>query len=168
LNYPSKQSYFSLLEIIIVVLLLGIMSGYAMMRFDNHLPETRLQSTAKSLASLLQSAHSKVMSRGSIILLEIDRERNKFELIPFEGRMGKLNCEKDIGIFAIETKGEEIEEGDIFSYEFNPVMSNSSLLIKLINDDEQIVSVVFNAHLGIANIHKGNYEDQWLEDVPKF
>ncbi len=157
------------MEIIVVVLIIGVISGFAMIRYDNDLPESRLYANARSIASLIQAAHTKSMSKGTIIKMEIDLENAVFSLNPWTGKLGRVECPEQISILEFTTaSGVEEDDDELHDIEFNPQGVNSSLIISISNENEQTVSIVFNALIGTTSIHDGLYEEQWLEDVPRF
>jgi Tfp pilus assembly protein FimT len=167
-NHTIRTRCFTLMEIILVVLIIGVISGFAMIRFDNDLPESRLYASARSVASLLQAAHTRAMSKGTIITMEIDLERAIFSLNPWTGKLGRVECPEQIGITEVITSDGAEDDEQFQEIEFNPESVNSSLIISLINEKEQKVSIVFNALIGTTSLHDGVYEDQWLDDVPRF
>jgi type II secretion system protein H len=162
-----RVSYFSLIEIVVVILIIGVMMSFAVLSYDNDLPETRLKSVARSISSLLQTAHSRAKSQGVPIVLEIDREKGKISLSPWEGRLAEIKCPKEITIGDIRTMGGE-EDEEIIEYTFKPNSINSSLIIELTNREEKMVSVIYNALMGTASLKDGLFEEQWVEEIARF
>lgn len=167
-NMKKQTQNFTLIELTIVILLIGLMSGYAMMNFDNDLPESRLHASGRSIASMLYAASTRSDSRGIEIILQIDAENNRFTLTPWEGRLGSFKCPETIEIEDVISTEDSLGEGEDLDYLFYPDSKMTSLIITLKNEKNQTINIVYNPLTGMADIYQGYYEIPWLEDVPRF
>ena len=71
---------FTLLEILLVVVILGIVVGFAVPNFQNTFNRFQLSETAKDIASLMRYAQGRAIMKGKKQQLEFDSEHSRYWL----------------------------------------------------------------------------------------
>lgn len=69
---PRRSAGFTLVELVLVVMVLGVMAGIAAPRFQTAMTGVHLEATAKRLAADLRRAQAVAMSQSTSVLVSID------------------------------------------------------------------------------------------------
>ncbi|MDP8266516.1 MAG: prepilin-type N-terminal cleavage/methylation domain-containing protein [Candidatus Aceula meridiana] len=103
---------FSLIELLLVVILIGVLAGLSLPRFSQSYSQIRLEQTAYNLASMMRYAQGRALSRQEEIQLQFDSDFTRYHLMErkgdnfevIEGRRGRAQLiPKGISIESEET-----------------------------------------------------------------
>jgi prepilin-type N-terminal cleavage/methylation domain-containing protein len=84
----NKTNGFSLVELIVTLVILGIVVGTAIPGFSTWVPHYRLKSTARNVASTMQLARLKAVRENARVVIHFDTTDNSFEAFVDNGRGG--------------------------------------------------------------------------------
>ena len=137
----KKPNGFTLLELILVLLLMGLIAGLTLPFVGSTLDRITLQSEVRQIASAILFARSEAVSRKTIFTININSEKNRYWLeIPKEK---EISQSKQIGetvkVIGFETTYETRTEG-IFRIFFYPRGNSSggTLRFKSLDDKDEI------------------------------
>ena len=80
---------FTLVEIFLVILLIGVLTGISVPLFKKSTEDFQLKSAAFNLYKILQLARESALTRGQPTRLDLGFEEGTYRLTPSEGRFGK-------------------------------------------------------------------------------
>lgn len=79
-----RRSGFTLLELVIVCLIMGLMVGLAATRLDLAVPKYRLRGAAREVASVLKQGKARAAAQGRDLYFEVDLNAGRYWLlVPF-------------------------------------------------------------------------------------
>lgn len=71
---------FSLVEMLVVVVILGMIATLVTINWRAILPKTELHSAVRTLASMIQGAHSEAIARNAVFKIEYDVDKHRYRL----------------------------------------------------------------------------------------
>jgi prepilin-type N-terminal cleavage/methylation domain-containing protein len=81
---PASEGGFTLIELMLVVVIIGIMVGLAVTRLDLLVPKYRLRAAAREVASVLKQGKARAAAQGKDVYFEVDLAQGRFWLLaPF-------------------------------------------------------------------------------------
>lgn len=175
LNNPSptslRQRGFTIIELIMVIVILGILCAQVVMNMDGITPEYKLRSAARTLGGTINLARSLANSRGSTFVLRYNLDRGQYWLVtppnkdedpdlPIDERE-KLDVHTiPTGVFVekiILLDGSEVRSGEL-DVIFDPLGHEGSHILYLGNGDGGFISLKYSSLLGIVNFGKERVE----------
>ena len=177
------QAGFTLVELMVVVVIVGLMVGVAATRMDFMVPKYRLRGAAREVAGLFKQARSRAAGSGKDVYIEIDLPRGLYWLLvafpkTVEGadaadpraleyqpvyQQALPDGVKFVDV--IQGSQEKIDAGRA-RMRVTPFGSSSHLIVNLKNTDEREISVKMNGFTGSVTFHEGRLEaEEILEDA---
>lgn len=137
---------FTILELLVVIFLVSLMTALALPSFSV-IGESRMQSDAKKLASILRYLNDSAISSKEALMLKVDfREK----LLKYKGPDGeRVETIANISALELQTKG-MVSEGEIILF-FNPTGAAEAFSF-ILKDDEKTVTVSFEPLSGRVKI----------------
>ena len=136
----EKSGGFTLLELILVLLLMGLIAGLTLPFVGSTLDRITLQSEVRQIASAILFARSEAVSRKTIFTFNINTETNQYWLeVPKEKEVTQSKqIDETVKIIGFDTNDETKTEG-IFQILFYPRGNSSGgvLRIKSMDDKEE-------------------------------
>lgn len=103
---PERRRGFTLIEVLLVVVILGMLSQAVVVSYQNWVPESQLDAAAADLTNAIVTLRSEAGIRGERVELELDLDRNRYQYIwPPEQRVTldqDLPTERVSGWFPLE------------------------------------------------------------------
>jgi len=160
-----KRAGFSLIELVVVLVILGILFGMAIPKVENLSPKYSLRAAARSIASQLEFVRSTSIFRHQTYGFYYDFEHQTYGVIappeeggaeiPFEDwpKIGAIRLPNLVKFEAvILPDNTSIEEGEAVIV-FDPLGCSGSHVVVLRNINGQIISVKFNALTGTVDFY---------------
>lgn len=108
LRRNSRDTGFTLVELIVVVLIVGLMMGVAITRLDYLVPKYRLRAGAREVSGVLKQGKARAVATGKDVFFEVDLSRGLYWLLvafPPVDELGK------------SVEGRPVEYGPVFQRE---------------------------------------------------
>lgn len=153
--HTSKRG-FTLFELVMVITIMGIMTGMALPSFRNVMQGRALQDTAQSIANILRYARSESIQRSAVSIVRFDAESGLIEFAiesnplqqpgSFEARPMPFPPPKSLQEPAT-VKIAGIEKAELFAaspeneIRFTPSGSTSDTLITLVDPNQRVYTV---------------------------
>ena len=161
MNNPRTSSGFSLIEIIIVIVILGVISALAIPAMNGLTPKYRLRAAARILAGQINEVRSNAGVTAKTYHLHYDLKENQAWIIlppgededpelPIDERevLNHLPLPKQVTMEKIILPdGTELEDEDV-DIEFDPLGLQGSHIVYLRNIENHLIAVRFNSLLG--------------------
>ncbi len=175
---------FTLLELIVVLVIVGLVSAIAAPRFVGSLTKTHLRTSVQKIASALRYARSQAVSEKKTYFAVFDFEKNGCFIEPekseqkddphaeveAEAAATEGSPEKKAGAkayFLPETVriekgviGEEVIESDSFKLEFYPVGNSSGGEVVLLDEKENRFRILVDPITGIVTLSDKDESEQ--------
>lgn len=181
---PARQrarAGFTILELGIVLLILGMVTFAVSVSYDALVPRERLNTSVRELADILRQARSEAMSRNAEFLVEYDLLQHRYRMITPLAKDGSRWVEGvDEEEFRYATQWEPLRPGVEFSQvtlagtefsgevvrvRFDPLGSASDHLVTLA---QPVYSTTFTVEVlpltGLIRFHEGTYERELPTD----
>jgi prepilin-type N-terminal cleavage/methylation domain-containing protein len=179
----SRARGFTLVELVVVVLLVGLMMGVALTRLDYLVPKYRLRAGAREVAAVLKQGRARAVASGKDVYFEVDLSR---------GTYGLLVAFPPVDDHGREVEGRALEYGPVFQralpdgvqfvdvifsekeratsgrarVRLSPLGSSQHLVVNLRNTDRKDISFRLNGFTGGVAFHDERREaDALLEDA---
>ena len=155
-SFEEDDSGFTLLELVLVLLLMGLIAGFTLPFVASTLDRLKLQSEVRKISSALQFARSEAISKKAIFTFNIDIDENRYWLaIPKHNEVTQSKTiDRTVRTLDYQGTDETIKEGS-FIILFYPSGNSSggTLRFKSINDkDENIYAVIIDPIIGKPKI----------------
>ena len=180
---PKGGRGFTLVEVMVVVVIVGLMAGLAATRMDFLVPKYRLRGAAREVAGLFKQARSRAAGSGHDVYVEIDLPRGTYWLLiafpkPVAGAEAadpKALEYQPISqqvlpdgvkfVDVIQGSQDKIDAGRA-RMRVTPFGSSSHLIVNLKNAEDREISVKMNGFTGSVTFHEGRLEaEEILEDA---
>jgi prepilin-type N-terminal cleavage/methylation domain-containing protein len=179
----SRSRGFTLVELVIVILLVGIMTGIAVTRLDYLVPKYRLRAGAREVAAVLKQGRARAVASGKDVWFEVDLSRGAYGLLvpfPVLDDQGKVveGRPLEYGPVFQRTLPDGVQITDVIFSEkervasgrarvrLSPLGSSQHLVVNLRNTDGKDISFRLNGFTGAVSFHDGRREaDALLEDA---
>ena len=99
---------YTLIELIVVMVLIGLILGLVGMNFSRALPGTRLKAAVRELSSTLRYAKNKAQIKAEEVTVTIDFSSKNYWITGSK----PIHLPEDIYIMVIDPQGEEHSEGE--------------------------------------------------------
>jgi prepilin-type N-terminal cleavage/methylation domain-containing protein len=164
-----KRGY-TMIEMTLVVLLLGIIFSVATVRFDSLTNNSRLRASAREIGSTVAVAYSEAMVRKTKQIMVFDTERGSFwiatdddpEGLAGAGFLSKRYLYRGVTFRDIQVGEELFEEAGELKIDISPLGISTSCFIHLINEQETEMTVQVHPLTGTVTYHEGyvEFEDE--------
>ncbi|OIQ74949.1 hypothetical protein GALL_433900 [mine drainage metagenome] len=111
----KRHSGFTLLELLVVLVLMGLITGMAVPLLSSGLPGAQLKASARELLAGLRQARDQAITRRQDAALTIDVQKHNFQ-VTGDSRVYKLPAKVKIGLFVADTQA----AGDVGAFRFYP------------------------------------------------
>lgn len=152
---------FTLLEMIVVMVLIAIVSGFTLPRIHSSLLADHLRSTARRIAGMATTVSQEAMRRHSPALLHIDLEKGRlwYELESGDDEEGRAKSSMDIPESVRVTEvasrhGGAASLGDL-AIRFSAKGYVDETLVRLRDEDDREATVVLSPFLGVVRVLDG-------------
>ena len=162
--FPDSHCHkgFTLLELMVVMALLGIISGFILPKVHNTLLADHLKSTARHLAAMAGEAGIEALRQRQTALLHIDPDKGEIWYEIQGGSTKKqeknvINIPESVRITAVISRhGGDSPPGDM-QISFSAKGYVDETLIRL-RDDEREVTIMLSAFLGVVKVYDGHID----------
>lgn len=176
----SKRAGFTLAELLVVIVLIGILFGFVFLRLDELVPGQRLKSSARDVASHLDLARNYAILSGKPVKFEYDLDHHLYRYyVPFElsedgqhivgpGEFELLEWSalNEAVVFKDIRLVNEIARGGLVTVTFEPRGIASDHIVHLGFEDmetrDACSSIIVNPLLGYIDIADGYQEPEVL------
>ncbi len=154
---------FTLMELVVVIVILGILFGSALPKLEHISPKYRLRAGARELGSQINWVRSLSAATGDLYVLHYDPENQRFWVIlppgdeedpnlPLDQRetLAPLSLPQNIFISAVILPDGTREEQEV-DIPFDPYGHEGSHIVYLENEEETLICLKFNSLLGIVD-----------------
>ena len=164
----TNKEGFTLIELIIVMVLISLITSFALPKIQANLYTNKLSATAQRFVSLVTQAGQEARSKHVAFVLHFDADANTFIALPVtagpeteEERSDKayLRAKLDdaVTLAGIETHGDETSAGtDDTKIFFTTKGYTRKSIIHFEDDHGDQVSVILSPFLGVARILEGH------------
>ena len=111
----KRHSGFTLLELLVVLVLMGLITGMAVPLLSSGLPGAQLKASARELLAGLRQARDQAITLRQDAALTIDVQKHAFQ-VSGNPRVYKLPAKVKIGLFVADTQA----AGDVGAFRFYP------------------------------------------------
>ena len=178
------RSGFTLIELMLVVVIIGIMVGLAVTRLDLLVPKYKLRAAAREVASVLKQGKARAAAQGKDVYFEIDLAQGRFWLLapfpkpeesgdprPVESR--PLQYEPVFvrqlpdGVHFVDVilgDKEKFTSGRA-RVRLSALGASSHVILNLVNSDDVVIAVRMNGFTGLLQYFDEHRDaDELLED----
>lgn len=177
----NSASGFTLVELGVVLMIVGLMTFTVGASFDSLVPGERLNTSVRKLASVLREARSEAFTRNAEFMIEYDLDQNNYRLVtPFlnggglflpgihhedERYLSEWNSLRTgVEFGSLVLAGEVFDSGRVLA-RFDPSGSASDHWVVLTQPKyNSIFTVEVLALTGMIRFHEGNYSRPIPED----
>jgi prepilin-type N-terminal cleavage/methylation domain-containing protein len=180
----ARRRGFTLIELIVVVLIIGLLLGLATTRMDFMVPKYRVRAAAREVASVLKQGKARAAAQGRDIYFEIDLAKGQYWLLapfpkedpnadpkvvaarPLEYQAVFVRSLPDGVHFidAIMGDKDKATSGRV-RIRLSAFGASSHVILNLTNSDDNIVSIKMNGFTGLISYFDEHQDaDELLED----
>ena len=158
-----SRKAFTLMELVLVMVIIGIIATLVMTRMDGLLPTYRLSGAAAEIAALVELAQSSAVSKGECLGIRYDIEKGRYwivfpdeegiikdEVDDEEARIAERSLPKDVRFKDIVFGDDESRENGYVTQRISTLGAISSVMIHLEDSREQELSIEVLAISGQA------------------
>ncbi len=170
---------FTLVELLMVILIIGLIAAYAAVNLDGMSPKYRFQAQLRELGATIDWAHSGAIGRGKPYKMMYDLDEQQFWIeiplpddqqepgqpLEFEILGDKHDLRADVEMVSVQLPGGDAEDSGEIEIVMSPKGTDGShiVIVQRTDLEEEIRSIRFNAILGSASIARGEQEFKELE-----
>jgi len=173
----NRNAGFTLIEITVVVILVGMVVSMAVVRLDSALPSTRTESAARQILATLDLARTTAIGKAAPYEVEFDFREQRYGIrIPFDEEGRRIANKEDRKILTwndldegiimksiYDPTGQRIDDGIyILTFDTQGAATDLSLLLGLEDNDEYELTIRLLALTGIASVFQGRVEPEFL------
>jgi type II secretion system protein H len=131
------QRRFTMIEMLVVVLIVGMIVGMAAVQLDGFVPDSRIKQQVRYTAQMIEMASSQATIEGRPLAIVFDREKGELRLEYF------LQDDEDSSVEFLDEKDLD-EQEPLYIQEWNPSISLMSLSVEdLDGESEESEQIVF-------------------------
>ena len=167
------QRGFTVIELMVVIIVIGLISGTVAMTIEAMLPRARLNSEVRALAATLQGARSDSIARNAEFFVEYDLDNEAYRVVtPFSSEGGLMrfmeeeearlafdwhNMADGVELASVYLTGNQMSEG-IVRVRFDPLGAASDHAVVLVQPSyENFYTIEVLALTGLIRFHEGVY-----------
>jgi prepilin-type N-terminal cleavage/methylation domain-containing protein len=173
---------FTLVELMVVVVIVGLMVGIAATRLDFMVPKYRLRGAAREVAGVFKQARSRAVGSGKDVYVELDLPRGTYWILVAFPKPAEPGQDVDPGaleyqpllekrlpegvkfVDVIQGTKERIETGRA-RLKVSPFGSSSHMIVNLKNEDDKDLALRMNGLTGAVTFHDEHLnEEKLIED----
>ena len=178
------RSGFTLIELMLVCVIIGIMVGLAATRLDLMVPKYRLRAGARDVAAVLKQGKARAAAQGKDVYFEVDLAQGRYWLLapfpkpeePGEQRPVESRPLQYEPVFirqlpdgvhfvdAILGDKEKFTTGRV-RVRLSPFGASSHVILNLVNAEDVVIAIKMNGFTGMISYHDEHQDaDELLED----
>ena len=178
MSVVRARSGFTLIELMLVCVIIGLMVGLAATRLDLMVPKYRLRAAAREVASVLKQAKARAAAQGKDVYFEIDLAQGRYWLLAPFPKEDPMADPKTVESRPLEYQAlfvRALPDGAHFTdvilgdkekatsgrvrVRLSAFGASSHVIVNLTNSDDNIVSLKMNGFTGMSS-----YAEELLED----
>ncbi len=177
-----RASGFTLVELMLVVLLVGLMVGVSTMRLDFMVPKYKLRGAAREVAGLLKQARSRAAGSGKDVYVEFDLPKGQYWVLvafpkPVEGTLDGDPAALEYQPLFQQALPDGVKFVDIIQgakdrydsgrvrLKVSPFGSSAHLIVNLTNADEREMALRMNGLTGATTFRESRMDvEELIED----
>ena len=180
----AARQGFTLIELVVVVLIMGLVMGLAATRLDFLVPKYRIRAAARDVASVLKQGKARAAAQGKDVYFEVDLGQGRYWLLapfPKPEEPGDQRPVESRPLVYEPVFVRQLPEGvqfiDVILGDKEKVTSgrarvrlsafgaSSHVILNLVNGDDVIIAVKMNGFTGLVSFHDGHQDaEELLED----
>ena len=179
---PVPTAGFTLVELMVVVLIVGLMVGISATKLDFLVPKYRLRGAAREVAGLLKQARSRAAGSGKDVYVELDLPRGQYWVLVAFPRPAEAGLDVDPAALEYQpilqqslpdgVKFVDVIQGAKDRYDtgrvrmkVSPFGSSMHMIVNLKNAEDREIALRMNGLTGATTFHEGRLEaEEILED----
>ena len=162
---------FTLVEMLAVILVIALIATMVAVNWQSMLPRAELHSAVRTLAAMIQSAHSEAISRNAVFRIEYDLDKHRYrETTPFK-RDGTGMAARDedrltlpwtplpssVRFSRVEIDGNDYTTGIVF-VRFDPLGAASDHIVTLVQKPyDNFYTIEVQPLTGLIDYHEGQF-----------
>ena len=173
---------FTLVELMVVVVIVGLMVGFAATRLDFMVPKYRLRGAAREVAGLFKQARSRAVGMGKDVYVELDLPRGHYWILvafpkpaepgeavdpnalEYQPMQQQVLPEGVRFVDVIQGAKDRVESGRA-RLKVTPFGSSTHMIVNLKNTDDREMALRMNGLTGAVTFHEGRLDaEELLED----
>jgi len=181
---PAGRRGFTLIELILVCVIIGVMAGLAVTRLDLMVPKYRVRAAAREVASVLKQGKARAAAQGKDVYFEIDLAQGRYWLLapfpkpdptrdpaPVESRALEYEPvfvrQLPDGVHFVDAilgDKEKLTSGRA-RVRLSAFGASSHVILNLVNSDDNIISLKMNGFTGMISYADEHQDaEELLED----
>ena len=178
----ERAGGFTLVELMVVVVIVGLMVGLAASRIDFLIPKYRLRGAAREVAGLFKQARSRAVGSGKDVYVELDLPRGQYWILVAFPKPAEAGEPVDPNaleyqplqqqalpdgvkfVDAIQGAKDRVEAGRA-RLKVSPFGSSAHMIVNLKNTDDREMALRMNGLTGAVTFREGRLDaEELLED----
>ncbi len=177
----SRTSGFTLIELIVVIVVIGLVMGLAITRMDFMVPKYKIRGAARGVAFHIKRARFQAVSTGKEVYIKYDLSRGRYwllvafpktdeeaEEVPDEFEYSEVMRKKlpdGIRFVNVIAGADQVYSDGIATIRLSPFGSSNHVIVNLQDDGDKKMSLKVNGFTGAVSFYKGHRApEQILED----
>jgi prepilin-type N-terminal cleavage/methylation domain-containing protein len=162
----TKAGGFTLIEMALVLIIIGILFGVSAMRFDTLTDDSRLRASAREIGSTVAVGFSEALVKKQRHTLVFDTENMAYWVATEDepegstapGVPGRRYLYRGVTFKDIQVGDDLFEEAGILKVDISPLGISSACLVHLKNEDETELTVRIHPLTGSVSYYDGYME----------
>jgi prepilin-type N-terminal cleavage/methylation domain-containing protein len=181
---PAARQGFTLVELVVVVLIMGLLMGFAATRMDFMVPKYRIRAAAREVAGVLKQGKARAAAQGKDVYFEVDLAQGRYWILAAFPKEDPSADPRIVAARPLEYQAlfvRQLPEGvhfvDVILGERDKTATgrvrvrlsafgaSSHVILNLINGDDNIISIKMNGFTGMISYAEEHQDaDELLED----
>lgn len=162
---------FTLIEMVLVVMLIGVFFGVASLRFDHLTHSSRLRASAREVGSTVGLAYSEALVQRRTHVLVFDTARNAYwveagtgEDAPESAFARRRTLYRGVRFRDVMVGDAIWDEGGEVRVDISPLGVSTRCLVHLANEEDKEMTVRIHPLTGTVSYEEGYVDDETWED----